>query len=103
MAIWAAIPLLTPYVRQICGLEDYRLRPRLGSLLVKGTVKALQNPIFDRVFIPYFGPEMWGYLHNVIRHADSTGFVEMTHDPGLTLQHGKRGTMCPFAVAGASI
>ncbi len=97
VAIWAAIPLLTPYVRQICGLDGYRMRPRLGSLLVKATVKALENPIFDRLFIPYFGPEMWGYLHNVIRHADSTGFVEMDHDPGLVLQQGRRGTMCPFA------
>ncbi|GAB09921.1 hypothetical protein GOARA_048_01230 [Gordonia araii NBRC 100433] len=98
VAIWGAIPLLTPYVREITGLSHYRVRARVGHTLVKTVARALRNPVFERVFVPYFGPETWGYMHNAIRHADRTGHEPMTHDPGLALQLGKRGpSRCPMA------
>ncbi|MFW0790060.1 oxygenase MpaB family protein [Gordonia sp. CPCC 205333] len=96
-AIWAAIPLLTPYVRQICGLDHYALRSKIGTITIRTVARALRNPIIERLFIPYFGPETWGYMHNAIRHAESTGVEPMNRDPGLELQYGKRGTMtCPI-------
>ncbi|WP_078321790.1 oxygenase MpaB family protein [Mycobacteroides chelonae] len=106
LAIWAAIPLLTPYVREICDLETMRIRPAIGTFAIKGAVRALRNPIVEKLILPWFGYEMWGYMHNAIRHAPDTGPVPFDHEVGLKLQQGKGGTLeasaCPMhAVAAA--
>lgn len=100
LAIWAAIPLLTPYVREICGLATMRIRPAIGTVAIKGAVRALRNPIVERLILPWFGYEMWGYMHNAIRHAPDAGPVPFDHEVGLKLQQGKGGTLgasaCPM-------
>lgn len=99
LAIWAAIPLLTPYVREICDLETMRVRPAIGTVAIKGAVKALRNPVVEKLILPWFGYEMWGYLHNAIRHAPDTGAVPFDHEVGAALQHGKGGTLGDNAIA----
>lgn len=89
LAIWAAIPLLTPYVREICGLATMRIRPAIGTVAIKGAVRALRNPIVERLILPWFGYEMWGYMHNAIRHAPDAGPVPFDHEVGLKLQQGR--------------
>lgn len=97
LLIWAAVPLLTPYVREITGLANHSLRAKLSAAVVRQAAKVVQNPIVDRVVVPFFGYEMWGYAHNALRRTEGTGRAPFTRDPGLTLQRGKRGTRQPVA------
>lgn len=90
IAIWAAVPLLTPYVREICGLSNRPIRTRISAAIVRQAAKTMTNPIVDRLVLPWFGYEMWGYLHGMLRHTPETGVVPFTHDPGLALQQGVR-------------
>lgn len=91
--IWAAIPLLTPYVREICGLSRMPVRTKLSTALIRRAVKVARHPIVEHLVVPFFGYEMWGYQRNALRHTPGTGRVPFTHDPGLRLQQGKGGTL----------
>ena len=93
LLIWAAVPLLTPYVREITGLANHSRRAKLSTAVVRQAAKAVQHPIVDRLVVPFFGYEMWGYAHNALRRTPGTGAVPLAHDPGLTLQRGKGGTL----------
>jgi uncharacterized protein (DUF2236 family) len=95
LAIWAGVPLLTPYVRQITGLPNPSLRATLSAAVVRQAAKVVQNPIVDRVVVPFLGYEMWGYAHNALRHTRGGERVSFDHDPGLALQRGKGGTLQP--------
>ncbi|WP_375540318.1 oxygenase MpaB family protein [Nocardia sp. XZ_19_385] len=91
--IWASVPLLTPHVRAMCGLENKPIRTAVSTALVRRAAKLVSNPIVDRALASWFGYEYWGYMHNAARHAAGTGRVPFTHDPGLRLQQGKGGTL----------
>lgn len=92
VAIWAAVPLLTPYVREICGLGNRSLRAKISTAVVRQAAKAVKNPVAERLVVTWFGYETWGYYHNAMRHTPGTGRVQFSHDPGLALQRGKGGT-----------
>ena len=96
--IWAAIPLNTPYVREICGLSNLRVRTTLSAAVIKAAARAVTHPVVDHLVVPFFGYETWGYQQNAIRHTPETGPVPFTHDPGLKLQRGKGGTLPPAKV-----
>jgi uncharacterized protein (DUF2236 family) len=102
IAIWAAVPLLTPYVREITGLANQPLRAKISASVVRHVAKVVQHPIVDRVVVPFVGYEMWGYAHNALRQTQCTGRVPFTHDPGLKLQQGKGGTLQPLVAGPAT-
>lgn len=91
IVIWAAVPLLTPYVRDITGLANHSRRATLSASVVRQVAKLVQHPVIDRVAVPFFGYEMWGYAHNALRQTRGTGRVPFAHDPGLKLQQGNGG------------
>ena len=88
-----AVPLLTPYVREISGLAIRPVRTKLSQLVVSQVSRVVQIPLFQAAFLVPFAPETWGYQQNAIRHAPGTGRVPMVGDPGLALQRGKGGTL----------
>ncbi|MBJ8341639.1 DUF2236 domain-containing protein [Antrihabitans sp. YC3-6] len=90
---WASVPLMSPYVREIGGLANIRLRTTLSAVVIKQVAKVVNHPIVDHLIVPFVGYEMWGYAHNALRHTSETGKVPFTHNPGLTLQQGKGGTL----------
>lgn len=99
---WAAIPLLTPYVREICGFSTMKIRPKIGAFAVRQAAKLAKIPAIDRAVVSWFGYELWGHYHNAVRRTGGTGRVPFIHDPGLALQHGKGGTLTPAAPEGSA-
>lgn len=93
VGMWSAVPLLTPYVREISGLAIRPVRTKLSQLVVSQVSRVVQIPLFQAAFLVPFAPETWGYQQNAIRHAPGTGRVPMVGDPGLALQRGKGGTL----------
>jgi uncharacterized protein (DUF2236 family) len=90
---WSSVPLLSPYVQEIIGLANIPVRTKLSAAVIKQVAKVVNHPIVDHLIVPFVGYEMWGYAHNALRHSPDTGPVPFTHDPGLTLQRGKGGTL----------
>ncbi|MBA0048550.1 MULTISPECIES: oxygenase MpaB family protein [Mycobacteriaceae] len=90
---WAAIPLMSPYVREISDLSRMTIRPKIGTLLIRLAARLVKTPVVDRVFSFFFGFDTWGYYHNAARRTLGTGRAPFTHNPGLALQQGKGGTL----------